>query len=161
MPSSWTGLESYDGFICFVDEFVGGDVHLDTRQDCRSRYKKIMPNPGLWLKKGGVESSLNFSPMQSNVMILQAGKSDCELEGNRSGELLRLGGEFSRHEPRMALLANPPESPNTESGACTPRTFLNEAHCLLPNVSGRAKTPAQGLFTEVWERQHGMRIDYA
>jgi hypothetical protein len=160
MPSSWSGIENYTGYICFADEFVGGDVHLDTSKDCRSRYKTIVPNPDLWLKRGAIETNLTFSVLKPAVMILQAGGKDgCELEGSGAEPVVQLGQEFYRHEPRMELLANSPESPTGEPRASAPRTFVNERGCLLPDVSTRSNTPIPGLLTEVWERQ-GKLIDY-
>jgi len=140
--AGWPAL-NFQGYICAVEEKVGGLVTLDTRGSCSGGDRfdyTTMKNPAIWMQDAGAYTSTaaTFSQAEfsQDAMVLAETQSPCSF-----GEFIETGGLVFRHYPRFYFLENTLESPN--SGAIgdlcigAPKTFLNEASChMVPNRCG-------------------------
>jgi len=145
--SSWVGLTNFTGYICYVAEKVGSDVHVSREPDCRQE-KRVMPNPAMWLSSGGIDVAWSFSSPKPGVLILQESPASCSLSGSHPTS--RYAGNYYRYDSRLELLDNTPESPLGATAACVPMTPLNEHQCRLATTSADT-TVVAGLKAEVYE----------
>ncbi|CAJ1395594.1 unnamed protein product [Effrenium voratum] len=146
LGSRWSGFENYTGYICFLEEGLGNDVHISSHSNCPWNVpKSAMPNPAVYLADASqaVHTELPFLPGPSSSVLLQSYSGPCTLEG---AEFIHLEGRFYAADPRVELLANTFASPVAK--LCTPVTFINEKGCLSPPLPADQPKTA-GLTAEV------------
>jgi len=152
LASSWIGLGNYSGFVCYVREGVGSDVHIAPLEDC-AKNKKAMPNPALWLSssEGASSAAGLLIELQARPDVFLAEISPgatCMLEASDSDVIVQYKGEYFRHDARLDLAANTLESPSRRTGTCVPRHPINERSCKLPKFVKEVSTVA-GLSMEI------------
>ncbi|CAK0790463.1 unnamed protein product [Prorocentrum cordatum] len=132
----WANQED-SGFICTVEENLGGVVTLGTTESCEAY--RAYKNPAIWFSSSAVESieSLSFQEVRPGVVVLAEsyGQDPCDL-----GRFVYHDGQYYLSDPRLELLQNDLASPsggglNTRCRAVT-RTFLNEGSCQLRTACG-------------------------
>ncbi|CAK0846847.1 unnamed protein product, partial [Prorocentrum cordatum] len=140
----WPSLE-FEGFICLVEEELGGLVALGTTESCdtwvslgRTGRSQVFLNPGIWFSSSPSDSgaTMTFQEVRPGVVTFaqRYGEEPCDL-----GPFVYHGGQYYLSDARLELLQNDLVSPSGgELTTCraVPRTFLNEGSCQLRAACG-------------------------
>jgi len=164
--SSWTGLgvSNYTGFLCYIAEGVGQDVHIADDFNCR-RNKKIMDNPAVWMDADVM--SMDHAPtvvMKPGVRVLDAKMTSCPFdEMLLTGQVVTMKyyGAFYSFEPRVELVENTPGAPTADTGSCVTRSLFSEKSCRMPELV-ESETVVPGLRVEVvdWSTNPAVYADW-
>eukprot|EP00931_Biecheleriopsis_adriatica_P014766 TRINITY_DN1167_c0_g1_i6.p1 TRINITY_DN1167_c0_g1~~TRINITY_DN1167_c0_g1_i6.p1 ORF type:complete len:1841 (-),score=350.18 TRINITY_DN1167_c0_g1_i6:148-5670(-) len=161
LASRWAGLGNYTGKVCYVEEAIGGDVHLTTGSSCSSS-KITMPNPAIHVadSSGVVKTPLPFHRLKPGTLVLGTSALPCnlteEMQQIQQGDsfIIEADGDYYAHDSRVELLENRMANPSEE--VCPPLTFLNEKSCLVQALASKGPV-VQGLLAEV---HHMKRKEY-
>ncbi|CAK0831760.1 unnamed protein product, partial [Prorocentrum cordatum] len=104
----WASLE-YDGFLCTVEEELGGIVTLSTSAGCEGDTTTTFRNPTIWFNTSVTPEALSFQQVRPGVVTLAQnyGTGACDL-----GEFVYDGGQYYLEDPRLELLQNDLTSPS-------------------------------------------------
>jgi hypothetical protein len=152
----WPNLTAFDGYVCYVEEGVGGIVKLmpasagsaeDACDDSSSFFSTspsvIMVNPSIWFANSSlytdVTGTLTFTTAAVQSTIHEAGDIVSLSQTDDSCSLaffssILYNGKFYLNDPRMDYLENTVENPAVYFGETCPtvrRSFVNEASCKL------------------------------
>jgi cullin-associated NEDD8-dissociated protein 1 len=128
----WASLE-FDGYLCGVEEEVGGWVGLSSSSDCDSWVGQ--QNPAIWFS-GSAQSvgGLAFQKLKAGVLLLAETVVPCPVS-----DFVYHEGQHYLHDPRLALVRNDlgaPSAGSTEACPVVARTFLNEGSCQVQSACG-------------------------
>ncbi|CAK0794593.1 unnamed protein product [Prorocentrum cordatum] len=101
----WPSRNGWGGFVCLVQEEVGGMVVLGTQSDCSPWGVRIyLYNPAIWFADASVAvpTTLPFdqASWRPGLIFLREDAQNCNLDSK--GFILK-DGLFYRHETRLAL----------------------------------------------------------
>jgi len=127
--AGWAALD-YDGFICSLEEAVGGTISLSLDSTCIEPFTTL-PNPGIWFADANLypDTGRKFESLRPGVLLLAESHFSCD-----NSNFTLTGGHYYMHDSRLELVQNTLESPaSSTANSCpaVPRTFLNEGSCRL------------------------------
>eukprot|EP00931_Biecheleriopsis_adriatica_P083516 TRINITY_DN5709_c0_g1_i1.p1 TRINITY_DN5709_c0_g1~~TRINITY_DN5709_c0_g1_i1.p1 ORF type:complete len:1902 (+),score=308.18 TRINITY_DN5709_c0_g1_i1:193-5898(+) len=131
----WSSL-TFRGYVCSVQEAVGGHLALSNSSDCSSRIGLV--NPAIWFKSDRQvsQTTLHFDTdaLSADKVLLKEDSPSCGLE-----DFINVSRKYYMHDPRLELLSNTLKEPAMPTaGTCHPmtaKTFLNKDSCRLQESS--------------------------